>query len=70
MSQRMIACLVIAAGVVLNNYAYLHDLLANKHAGIIIMGDSSGLAVLVGIGLIALGSYLLAKCPAEPAKTE
>jgi|TARA_R110002072_G_scaffold36053_17_gene106170 hypothetical protein len=61
MSQKTIAFMVIAAGVVLNNYAYLHDLLVAKHNGYIIMGVKSGIAALVGISLIGLGSYLLAK---------
>jgi hypothetical protein len=58
--------LLILAGVVLNNYAYLHDVVTEKHDGYVYVGSRAVVAVLVSITVIAVGAWLATR-RARPA---
>ncbi len=58
--NKKVAIVVVVVGVLFNNYVYLHDLVTNKHEGLIHVGATSaagiGVAVVaIVVGLIALG---------------
>jgi hypothetical protein len=59
MTLRAVALLLIAAGLVLNQYGFLHDILWGKHAGAIYMGVRTYALVAVGLATIILGAFLL-----------
>jgi hypothetical protein len=50
---------LIAAGVLFNNYVYLHDLVFDKHGGFIYVGWWSAAGILIGLGMVGLGVRLL-----------
>jgi hypothetical protein len=52
---------LILVGVILNNYAYLHDVVTEKHNGYIYLGARGVAAVLVGIVVIAIGAWVAAR---------
>ena len=63
--QRTRALGLIAAGVALNNYVYLHDLVTGKHDGFIWVGSRSVAGIAVAIGLVAVGALALARAREE-----
>lgn len=52
---------VIAAGVLFNNYVYLHDLVLDKHGGFIFVGWWSLAGILAGLAITGVGARLLAR---------
>ena len=69
--NRTVGLVLIIVGVVANNYVYLHDILFDKHAGVIYMGWKSLLAAAATLVVIALGVLVLARSRAtvEPSAT-
>jgi hypothetical protein len=59
--------LLILVGVVLNNYAYLHDIVTEKHDGYVYVGSRAVVAVLVSLVVIAIGAWLAARKPRPAA---
>ena len=58
-NQALALCLVVA-GLVANNYVYLHDLVTGKYAdGSIQLGTASFIAIGVSLALIFAGLVLL-----------
>lgn len=57
----------IVAGIVLNNFAYLVDVLRGTHDGFIYLGDKGVVAALAGIGAILLGMFVLLRTPEQKA---
>ena len=51
------AILLIAGGVALNNYAYLHDVVMGSHQGYIYLGPKAITGVVIGILAILGGLY-------------
>ena len=49
------ALLMVAGGVIFNNYVYLHDLILNKHDGLIELGTKSSIAIPLSLIVIGLG---------------
>jgi hypothetical protein len=52
---------LIAAGVLFNNYVYMHDVVVDKHGGFIHAGLWSLAGVLVAVGIIGVGARLLTR---------
>lgn len=50
--------LLVLVGVVLNNYAYLNDILFQKHDGFIYVGPKAVAAIVVSLILIGIGAWL------------
>ena len=58
-----LALIFLVVGVTANNYAYLHDVVTNKHDGVIYMGVNSYIGVAISLVAIALGLVLLLRGP-------
>ena len=61
MNPRTRGYALIAAGVLFNNYVYMHDVVVGKHGGFIHAGLWSLAGILVAFGIIASGARLLAR---------
>jgi hypothetical protein len=59
--QRTSGIALVAAGVALNNYVYLHDLVFGKHEGMIYVGWKSVAGILVALAVVAAGLRALAR---------
>jgi hypothetical protein len=57
------AAALVAAGVLLNNYVYLHDLVLGKHDGFIWVGARSVAGIAVALALVGVGLFVLARAP-------
>jgi hypothetical protein len=58
-----LALIFLGGGVIANNYAYLHDVVTNRHDGVIYMGVNSYIGVAISLVAIALGLVLLLRGP-------
>lgn len=61
MDPRTTGYALIAAGVLFNNYVYLHDLVFGKHGGFIYVGWKSLAGILLGMAIVGFGARLLAR---------
>lgn len=61
MDSRTTGTALIAAGVLFNNYVYLHDLVFDKHAGFVYVGWWSFAGILIGMGMVGFGVRLLTR---------
>ena len=61
MDPRTTGYALIAAGVLFNNYVYVHDLVFQKHGGFIYVGWWSAAGILIGLGMIGFGARLLTR---------
>ena len=60
---------VVIIGVLTNNYVYLHDLILDRHEGMILLGWKAGIGIIVTLAVIFIGLVLLLRSPAgETAK--
>lgn len=59
MTVRVVAILLIAAGLAMNQYGFIHDMLWGKHAGAIYMGPRTYALVAVGLAAVIAGAVLL-----------
>ncbi len=50
---------VIIIGVLANNYVYLHDLILDRHEGMILLGWKAGIGIIVTLAVIIGGLVLL-----------
>ena len=65
--SRRSGLVLLLIGVLINNYAYLHDIVWQRHEGYIYLGWKSVLAIVVGLAAIAIGAWLACrKAPAAP----
>jgi hypothetical protein len=55
------ALAAIVLGVALNNYVYLHDLILQKHEGLIDLGTKSAIGIAVAVIVILAGVVALAR---------
>jgi hypothetical protein len=58
--------LLILVGVVLNNYAYLNDIVMQKHDGYIYVGSHAVAAIVVSLIVIGIGAGLAARRSPPP----
>ncbi|MCH7540665.1 MAG: hypothetical protein IH999_09770 [Proteobacteria bacterium] len=62
---------VVIIGVLTNNYVYLHDLILDRHEGMILLGWKAGIGIIVTLAVIFIGLVLLLRSPAgEAAKAD
>lgn len=57
--NRSLGVVLIILGVLVNNYAYVTDIVGNSHEGLIYMGSKGIVAALLGLLSIALGVVAL-----------
>lgn len=53
--NRSLGVVLIILGVLVNNYAYVTDIVGNSHEGLVYMGTRGIAAAVLGILAIALG---------------
>jgi hypothetical protein len=59
--KRSIGILLIILGVLINNYAYMSDVVGNTHEGLIYMGWKGIAAAVLGLVSIFFGTILLVR---------
>ena len=67
LKDKRLGLVLIIAGVLANNYVYLHDLVLDKHEGAILLGWISGVGVIVTYVVIAIGVVILLRAQANDA---
>jgi hypothetical protein len=68
--NRSLGVVLIILGVLVNNYAYVTDIVGNSHEGLIYMGSRGILAALLGLLAIALGVVSLIRASNKDAATD
>ncbi|MPY71192.1 MAG: hypothetical protein GEU92_14015 [Alphaproteobacteria bacterium] len=63
--NRALGVLSVTAGIVLNNLAYLIDIVRGVHNGFIYFGDNALLTAIAGVALILLGMFVLMRAGAS-----
>jgi len=58
-NNRSLGVVLIILGVVVNNFAYVTDIVGNSHEGLIYMGPRGIAAAVLGLLAIALGVLCL-----------
>ena len=58
--------LLLVIGVALNNYAYLNDIVTQKHEGYIYVGSRAVAAIIVSLIVIGIGAWLAARRSPPP----
>ena len=53
--KKMLGWALVVIGVLANNYVYLHDLVFNKHEGLIFLGLKSQIAIILTLVVVAVG---------------
>ena len=66
--NRSLGIVLIILGILVNNYAYLTDLVGNSHEGLIYMGWKGIVAALLGLLAVALGVVSLIRASNQPAE--
>ena len=56
---------LIIAGVLLNNYVYLHDLILDKHEGAILLGPGEWIMIVLALIVIADGVVIVLRSQAS-----
>ena len=56
---------LIIAGVLLNNYVYLHDLILDKHEGAILLGPGEWIMIVLTLIVIADGVVIVLRSQAS-----
>jgi hypothetical protein len=59
--NRSLGVVLIILGVLVNNYAYVTDIVGNSHEGLIYMGSRGIVAAVLGVLAIALGVVSLVR---------
>lgn len=62
--NQVFGLVLVAAGILANNYVYLHDLVWDRHNGAIYLGSASLMAIAVAIIVTIAGILLVARAPA------
>lgn len=58
MSRATLGLILVVIGIAMVNYAYLHDIIWQKHAGVIVMGFKSYIFALCGTIIVLAGGIL------------
>ncbi len=56
---------LIIAGVLFNNYVYLHDLILDKHEGAILLGPGEWIGIVLALIVIADGVVIVLRSQAS-----
>jgi hypothetical protein len=59
LKDKRLGLVLIVIGVLANNYVYLHDLILDKHEGLIDLGLKSWIGIVVTLIIIAGGVGIL-----------
>ncbi|MEX2454938.1 MAG: hypothetical protein WD470_09555 [Rhodospirillaceae bacterium] len=65
LKNRTFGILSIVAGIIVNNVAYLVDVMRDTHSGYIYLGSNGILVAVVGVILIVLGTFVLTRLDAR-----
>ena len=68
--SRSLGVVLVILGVLVNNYAYVTDIVGNSHEGVIYMGSRGIVAAVLGLLAIALGVVSLIKAANSDAASE
>jgi uncharacterized membrane protein len=68
--NRSLGVVLIILGVLVNNYAYVTDIVGNSHEGLIYMGPRGIAAAVFGLLSIALGVVALIRATNKEEKSE
>ncbi len=68
--NRSLGVVLIILGVLVNNYAYVTDIVGNSHEGLIYMGSHGIIAAGLGLLSIALGVLLLIRATNKGASSD
>lgn len=68
--SRSLGVVLIILGVLVNNYAYVTDIVGNSHEGLIYMGSRGIAAAVLGLLAIALGVVSLIRAANSDAASE
>ena len=63
--NRTFGMLSVIAGIVVNNFAYLYDVIRGVHSGYIWLGPKGIIVAVIGVALILLGAFVLMRSEAE-----
>ena len=63
--KKMWGCALVVVGVLANNYVYVHDLVLDKHDGLILLGWQSVVAIVVTLIVVAVGLIMAWRAEAE-----
>ena len=64
--NRSLGVVLIILGILVNNYAYMTDIVGNTHDGLIYMGWRGILAAVLGLLAVALGVVALLRASNSP----
>jgi membrane associated rhomboid family serine protease len=59
LKNRTFGMLSVVAGIIVNNFAYLYDVMRDAHSGYIYLGSKGVIAAVVGVALVLLGAFVL-----------
>ena len=63
--NKMVGYALVVIGVLANNYVYLHDLVFDKHDGMIFLGWQAGVAIVLTLVVVAVGLFVVWRAEAE-----
>ena len=61
LANRTLGLVLVIIGVLANNYVYLHDLVLDKHEGLIDLGLKSAVGIGVTLLVVAFGTFILVR---------
>ncbi len=67
LKDKRLGLALIIIGVLANNYVYLHDLILDKHEGLIDLGRNGWIGIVVTLIIIAGGVGILLRSQASRA---
>ncbi len=67
LANRTLGLVLVIIGVLANNYVYLHDLVLDKHEGLIDLGLKSAVGIGVTLLVVAFGIFILVRSQAPAA---
>ncbi len=65
LKNKKLGLVLIIIGVLANNYVYLHDLILDKHEGLINLGPRGWIGIVVTGIVIAIGMVILLRSQAS-----
>ena len=67
LKDKRLGLALIIVGVFANNYVYLHDLILDKHEGVILLGPIGWIGIVVTLIVIVGGLVILLRSQASGA---
>ena len=59
LKNNTLGLVLVILGVLANNYVYLHDLILDKHEGMIFVGWQGGAAIIATLVVVAVGVIII-----------